>query len=91
MARKKRGFIKYKSYLFSERDPILEVVTAARSQQRMKFKTIQENGGPTPATLRNWESGRTRRPQFCTIAAASRVLGKRGIMFTSKGTPYLVD
>jgi hypothetical protein len=91
MARKKRGFIRYKSYLFSERDPILEVVTAARSLQRMKYKTIHDNGGPTPATLRNWESGKTRRPQFCTIAAASRTLGKKGIMFGPKGVPYLVD
>lgn len=91
MAKTKRGFIKYKSYLFTTRDPILEVITAARSQQRMKFATIHKNGGPTPATLRNWESGKTRRPQFCTIAAASRTLGKRGIMFGPKGAPYLVD
>lgn len=91
MAKTKRGFIRYKSYLFTTRDPILDVIMAARSNAKMKYKAIHEAGGPTPATLRNWESGKTKRPQFCTIAAASRTMGKRGIMFGPKGAPYLVD
>jgi len=88
---KKRGFITYKSYLFRDRDPILEAVLVAQSGSRMTFKQIWEKGGPTVPTLRRWNSGLTRRPQFCTVAAATRSLGKRGIAFNRNGEPYLVD
>lgn len=88
---KKRGFIKYKSYLFIDKDPIIDAMRGHVSESKMSYGQIHEAGGPSPTTLRNWFHGETRRPQFATVAATSRTLGAKGIMFNGKGTPYLVD
>jgi hypothetical protein len=87
----KRGFIKYKSYLFVDKDPIIDALRGPISASKMSYSEINEAGGPAAATLRNWFSGETRRPQFATVAATARTIGKRGIRFASSGNPYLVD
>lgn len=83
-----RGFIKYKSYLFVDKDPIMDAWATARSDAKMTYKEVQENGGPTVSTLRSWEHGNTRRPQFATIAAAVKTVGKT-VIDLSGGKPRI--
>jgi hypothetical protein len=88
---KRRGFIKYKSYLFIDKDPVIDALRGEISIQKIKLKQIADNGGPTYSTLHNWFSGNTRRPQFATVMATVRTLGKKGVTTNGRGTPYLVD
>lgn len=93
MASKKsrRGITRYKSYMWVDKDPILNAIKATISEKKVKFSQINEAGGPTVKTLKAWNSGNVRRPQFTTVAATTRALGKNGVMFDAKGNPYLVD
>lgn len=89
--RKKRGFIRYKSYMFTDKDPVIDALRTAVSESQMSYREITNDGGPSVATLRNWFAGATRRPQFSTVAATARTIGKKGIMFNGHGKPFLVD
>lgn len=91
MATKRRTLPKYKSYLFVDKDPIIDTLRGPVSESKLSYKAIHEAGGPTTSTLSGWFNGDTKRPQFATVAATARTIGKKGIMFGSKGMPYLVD
>jgi DNA-binding phage protein len=65
----------YKSYNFIDKDPIIDY---ARTK-------VFANGGPskmakasgvTSTTLYNWFKGKTRRPQFATVAAVLLACGE---------------
>lgn len=90
-SKKPRKRARYKSYLFVERDPIIEAMRGVFSENKVKYSAVTKAGGPTTTTLRNWFRGQTRRPQFCTVAATIRSLDKAGIRFSANGKPYLVD
>lgn len=76
MKRKPTGRLAiYKSYNFVDKDPAIDVVRTLVQQSRKKYSQIQADGGPTPTCLRAWFDGKTRRPQFCTLAAATRAVG----------------
>lgn len=89
MAKKsKRGALRlYKSYNFVNKDPIIDAVRTARSDQNVSYRDVAEESGVSPTTLHNWEHGKTRRPQFATVSAVARALGKKGIKYSSDGTP----
>jgi DNA-binding phage protein len=68
----------YKSYNFIDKDPIVDY-TRTR---------VYANGGPakvaresdvSPTTLYGWYRGRTRRPQFATVAAVLLACGETHI------------
>jgi DNA-binding phage protein len=68
----------YKSYNFLDKDPIVDYT-------RTK---VFANGGPSkiakesnvaPTTLYGWYKGRTRRPQFATVAAVLLACGERTV------------
>lgn len=84
----KRGFIRYKSYLFTDKDPVIDAFRTARSDSKMTYKQIRDEGGPTVSTLRGWEHGKVRRPQFATVAAAVRTVGK-SVIDLSSGKPRI--
>lgn len=84
-----RGFLRYKAYPFTDKDPIIDVLRTIKSDTGMKDSQIAEAGGPTSATLRNWFKGRTRRPQFATVAAAAVAMGKTNLPLTSEGRKKL--
>ncbi len=84
----KRGFIKYKSYLFTEKDPIIDAWRTARSDSKLTYREVQDGGGPTVSTLRGWEQGKVRRPQFATVAAAVKTVGKT-VIDLSGGKPRI--
>ncbi len=89
---KKRGFLKYKSYSFVEKDPVIDALRTAVSTSKKKYRTISQDSGVAASTIHNWFHGRTRRPQFATVAAVARALGKSTITFASNsGNPRLSD
>lgn len=85
----KRGIF-YKAYVFKDRDPIIDELATARADAGVSFVQTAAAGGPSVTTLSNWERGKTKRPQFCTVAAAARTYGAVGIKFGTNGAPHLV-
>jgi len=81
----KRGVF-YKSYVFKDRDPILDVLATARADEGVTFKETHARSGVSTSTLRNWERGKTRRPQFATVVAVARTYGATGFTFSGSGT-----
>lgn len=87
---KKGGILKiYKSYLFREKDPVIDAVRTYRQDRAFTYKNIQEEGGPAAQTVRNWEHGKVRRPQFATVWASIRAMGGRTIKSNDKGFPAI--
>lgn len=85
-----RGFIRYKAYPFQEKDPILSVLWSIKRNQGIKDEEIKVNGGPAVATLRAWwPDGKTRRPQFATIAAAAMAMGLTELPLSGEGRQKL--
>jgi len=80
-----RGFLRYKAYPFTEKDPIIDVLRTIKRDTEMKDSEITAAGGPTTSTLRNWFHGKTRRPQFATVAAAASAMGATSLPLTSEG------
>jgi hypothetical protein len=71
-----RGALRiYKSYNFVDKDPSIDFVHSLMDRHNKTARQIQEAGGPTSATIYNWINGKTRRPQFCTVAAATLACG----------------
>ncbi len=92
MAKRKNGFLQYKSYSFIEKDPVIDALRTAVSQSKKKYSRIHEDSGVSTSTINNWFHGKTQRPQFATVAAVARALGKNSIVFASNsGNPRLVD
>lgn len=84
-----RGFLRYKAYPFTEKDPIIDVLRTIKGDAEMSDGQIAEAGGPTAGTLRNWFKGKTRRPQFATVAAAAVAMGKSSLPLTAEGRKKL--
>jgi len=85
----KRTIGLYKSYVFKERDPIIDAFIALRSEAKVSYSQVQRKGGPAATTLSAWENGKTKRPQHATVAAAASAIGATGIMFGG-GKPYFI-
>ncbi len=69
-----RGF--YRTYQFRDHDPIIDLVRTSVADSELSKAEINRQSGVSTTSLHNWLSGKTRRPQFCTVAA---VLGSTGI------------
>lgn len=77
----------YKSYLFVDKDPIIDQMrTAWQDAGSPKFTHIERDGGPTATCINNWFNGDTRRPQFASVAAFFRAIGVD--LFTMKAEPH---
>lgn len=86
-----RGALKtYKSYLFIDKDPIIDAFRTARSDSGKSYKEVEEESNVKVATLRGWEGGKTKSPFFKTISAAIRVVGGKGVTYDSKGRPKII-
>jgi len=66
----------YKSYVFIDKDPVIDIMRTMVQDSRKTFVQIERDSGVQTTTLRNWFGGQTRRPQFATVAAVARSLGK---------------
>jgi DNA-binding phage protein len=71
----------YKSYNFTDKDPIIDEVRTVFQDAHVTKQWVEEESGVTSATLHAWFEGKTRRPQAATINAVLRALGyKLGVV-----------
>lgn len=80
-----RGFLRYKAYSFMDKDPVIDVLRTLKRDTEMTDREITDAGGPTTDTLHNWFKGKTRRPQFATVAAAAVAMGTTSLPLTADG------
>jgi len=80
-----RGFLRYKAYAFVDKDPIIDVIRTLKRDSEMTDTEIHDKGGPAIGTLKGWFGGKTRRPQFATVAAAASAMGVTELPLTSEG------
>lgn len=80
-----------RSYLFRTKDPcidalrtIIQDATGDKGLANTTLKDIEDDGGPTAGTLRNWFHGDTKRPQNCTVEATGRALGMQRVWVKRK-------
>jgi hypothetical protein len=77
----RRGIIKYKSYMFKDKDPVIDelrtLVADANGGKlnRAALQAVPDNGGPTVSCLKAWFYGKVKRPQNPTVEATGRALG----------------
>lgn len=76
-ARKRQG---YATYRFKDVDPVINVITQAMKLSNQTHRQIASASGVSPTTLSNWKAHRTRRPQFCTIAAVAGALHREFVL-----------
>jgi transcriptional regulator with XRE-family HTH domain len=69
-----KGFT-YKSYNFTEKDPIIDELRTVIQDSGASYKQIHDDSGVSVTTLSNWFSGETRRPQAASLNAVARALG----------------
>lgn len=65
----------YKSYLFRNKDPIIDQLRTAIADAGASYAEIERHSGVTYATMRNWFHGETKKPQFATCKAVARAIG----------------
>jgi hypothetical protein len=65
----------YKSYSFTEKDPIIDEIRTVIQQSGANYAWIEDQSGVTSQTLRAWFYGTTKKPQAATINAVARSLG----------------
>jgi DNA-binding phage protein len=74
----------YRSYRFLDKDPIIDKIRTAVQDSGKTNLQIHEKSGVAIATLHNWFKGKTRRPQFATVAAVLRSIGKDVVVVDKK-------
>lgn len=67
----------YKSYNFVDKDPVIDLMRDIVKEQRTAYAKLSYESGVSEATLRAWFDGKTKRPQFATVAAVMSALGYR--------------
>lgn len=77
---KKRTIIRYKSYSFVDKDPIIDALRTAVSDSGKSYREISNTSNVSASTVRNWFHGNVRRPQFATVAAVAQACGKHTIL-----------
>ena len=76
MAKKPRTLIPYKTYMFKEKDPVIDQMRTIVQDSGMKQTAIHEASGVSTACMNAWFHGATRRPQFATVNAVARACGQ---------------
>lgn len=66
----------YKSYPFNSRDPIIERTVKVIADSGHTYEEAAKKSGVSLGTILNWQSGKTKRPQFATIMAVGRACGQ---------------
>lgn len=65
----------YKSYNFTDKDPIIDQVRTVIQNSGDTFKAVSNASGVSVTTIRKWLDGGTKRPQAASINAVLRALG----------------
>lgn len=74
----------YKTYNFKDKDPVIDILrrlveldaAAASLSFGKMLERVEQRSGVSSSTLYNWFNGPTCRPQFATVQAVARALGK---------------
>jgi hypothetical protein len=77
-------------YRFTDRDPILELVTRIITDSGWSLKAIESKSGVCSSTLRKWQNGETRRPQNATVDMVMRILGYTRKVFGPDGKEFIL-
>jgi transcriptional regulator with XRE-family HTH domain len=72
---KKGALHLYRSYVFKDKDPVIDRIRTIVSDEGLSYKDIHIISGVSTSTLNNWFEGETKRPQYATIAAVTSSLG----------------
>ena len=70
-----RDFKKDVGYRWQNRDPILDLVCALIDNEGWTPKRLEYACGVTAGTIRNWQVGKTRKPQAQTVKFVLAALG----------------
>jgi hypothetical protein len=70
------GFVKYRTYSFVDKDPIIDKVRTAVKESGMSKTSISVKSGVSTSCMHNWFDGATRRPQFASVNAVLRACDK---------------
>jgi hypothetical protein len=68
----------YGTYKFSGQDPATGKVLDELDGE--KISAIASASGVSPSTFMNWRKKKTKRPQFATLNAALRAVGKEFVI-----------
>lgn len=68
-------FKKYKTYSFTNQDPIIKEIKSMMYQEGLNASQVSKASGVSDGTIRNWITGKTRRPQHAAVMAAIRGAG----------------
>lgn len=70
------GYLKpYKSYVFKDKDPIIDLTKTIVQDSEMSYQEISEKSGVSVGAINGWFNGATQRPQHATINAVGRACG----------------
>jgi len=79
------GYLKpYRSYVFRTKDPVIDILRTAVKDSGLSYVKLSEASGVSAGTLSNWFSGPTKRPQFASVNAIARSLGKEFVLVDRK-------
>lgn len=62
-------------YRWRDRDPILDLINGLVKESGMSFEQISNRCGVSKSTLRNWDVGKTMRPQAVTVKFVLNAIG----------------
>lgn len=80
----------YKSYNFVDKDPVIDLMSGISQRNKISIPKIAADSGVSEATIRNWFFGKTKRPQFATVAAVMSAMGYRiNWSFQDKVMPHM--
>lgn len=65
----------YRSYVFKDKDPIIDLVRTVVQESEMSYGEISDKSGVSTSAINGWLNGATLRPQFCTANAVFRSCG----------------
>jgi DNA-binding phage protein len=90
MAKPSRTIRVYRSYNFVDKDPVIDAMRTVVEDSGKSYARIQRDSGVTTTTLSNWFLGKTKRPQFATVAAVARACGQQLFIGNRRITPLRV-
>src|SRR5271154_1294910 len=85
---KSNGFMRYTTYNFVDKDPIIDVLRTMKNYAKISNREIAERSKVSAGTLGNWFGGKTKRPQFATVAAAASAMGYSKVPIDSDSRKY---
>lgn len=65
----------YKSYVFTDKDPMIDTVRTVIQDSGETLKKISEDSGVNSNTIAKWLYGETKQPRAASLNAVLRALG----------------